>query len=87
MNNSYNKKEFYKICISYYETNSEGKACQKCMEGYYIGENDVCINAFNCEEAFKGKCFKFKDNYCLIKDNSCLLTEINNCLKCENVDL
>ena len=56
------------------------------MEGYYIGENDVCINAFNREEAFE-KYFKFKDNYCLIKDNSCLLTEINNCLKCENVDL
>lgn len=39
------------------------------------------------EEKEKGEipeCLKCKDNYCLNEENSCLLTEINNCLKCEN---
>jgi len=85
--NETNNKEFNKFCINCYETNPEGNSCSKCAEGYYIGENGVCINTYNCEEAFEAKCLKCKDNYCLNEENSCLLTEINNCLKCENGDI
>ena len=44
-------------------------------------------NVLNSKIINKGDKLKNILIYCLIKDNSCLLTEINNCLKCENVDL
>ena len=88
--NNYNNntiKEYNKFCINCYETNAEGTGCQKCKEGYFVGENGVCITTYNCEEAYNGICYKCKDNYCLNEEKSCNLTEINNCLKCENLNL
>jgi hypothetical protein len=83
--NSYiNNKEFNKFCINCHQTNKEGTACEICADGFIVGENGVCINTLNCEEAYDGKCLKCKDNYCLDEEQVCRLTEINNCLKCEN---
>ena len=81
-----NNKEFNKFCINCYETNLEGTSCFRCLNDFIVGENGVCINTYNCEEAYNGKCLKCKDNYCLNKEKACVLTDINNCLKCENED-
>lgn len=79
-----NNHELNKFCINCNETNSEGTACRICDEGFFVGENGVCINTDNCDEAYGGKCIKCKDNYCLNEEKGCLSTDINNCLKCEN---
>ena len=80
----YDNKEYNKFCINCYLTNIEGTGCIKCKEGYFVGENGVCITTLNCDEAYNGICSKCKDNYCLNESKICQLTEINNCLKCEN---
>lgn len=86
MNTNINK-EYNKFCINCDETNEEGTACNICQNGFIVGENGVCINTLNCEEAYDGKCLKCKDNYCLNEENICDSTEINNCLKCENENI
>ena len=73
-----------KFCLNCYETNSENNACINCTRGFIVGENGVCINTLNCEEAINGICIKCKDNFCLDKNKKCQETDINNCLKCEN---
>ena len=82
-----NNKDYNKFCINCKETNDEGTSCNICDDGFIVGENGACINTFNCDEAFGGKCLKCKDNYCLNKNNICNTTEINNCLKCEKEDI
>ena len=80
-------KEFNKFCINCYQTTKEGTGCSICDEGFFVGENGVCINTEYCDEAFNGKCLKCKDNYCLNEKQVCLSTDTNNCLKCENEDI
>ena len=62
-----NNKEFNKFHINCFETNLEGTSCYKCLNIFYLGENGVCINTFNCEESYDGKCLKCKDNNYLNK--------------------
>ena len=60
-------KKFNKFHINCFETNLEGTSCYKCLNIFYLGENGVCINTFNCEESYDGKCLKCKDNNYLNK--------------------
>ena len=80
-------KKFYFSCI---KTNKEGNACEECIGGFKLNEEGYCINFEDCEEIKNGvceKCMKFDDKseFCSNEVFGCIKTNLNNCLKCNNI--
>lgn len=78
------------------ETNENGTACEKCIDGYQVNEEGFCFDVENCEEKEDGKCLKCKDKvefngyniyYCANDIFGCVQTSHQNCLKCNNLQL
>ena len=63
----------FKNCKSSY-----GSLCDKCINGYYLGEDLKCTNTRGCLESNNGVCNICSDNYYLGSDNKCSL--IRHCI-------
>ena len=82
-----------KFLISCNRTNAEGKACEKCINGYELNEYGNCIDIDICENKKDGKCLKCKDiisenniHFCANEIFGCLETIDENCLRCDNFE-
>ena len=53
----------------------DGKNCEICNFGFYLGEDGQCSNTLMCAETQKGKCIKCSDKFYLTEDNSCTQEE------------
>ena len=51
--------------------------CIKCLEGYYLSEDNKCSLTKNCSEVENGICIACSDNYYLGLDNKC--TNVEHC--------
>ena len=64
--------------------------CKKCINGYYLGEDNKCSSSKNCSESDNGICLVCADNYYLGLDNKC--TDVEHCIysddhfKCEECE-
>ena len=75
-------------------TNNEGTKCEKCINGYEVGEEGFCIDNNFCEEKSEdGICLKCKEkinddeyNHCLNQKLGCLEIKVDNCLRCDNLE-
>ena len=75
-------KKFYYKCN---KTNSEGTACEICLNDFELNENGLCVDNIHCEEKENDICVKCQDNYCLSKDFGCVFAFYGNCLECNNI--
>ena len=81
-----------KIYISCKRTNTEGTACEECLDGYEVNEEGFCVDSDLCEEKKDGKCNKCKDivinDYSLCANElfGCIRSSQDNCLRCDNLD-
>ena len=84
---------FYYACK---ETNEDGTACEKCIEGYEVSEKGYCIDVDNCIERIDGKCLKCREDriedsegfgiyFCANDVYGCAETTYPYCLKCNNL--
>ena len=89
--NDFLEKEEDKIYIACLYTNEEGTACEKCLEGYEVGDGGYCIDVTRCEKKENGICIKCKEYedsdtyYCANSIFGCLETFIGDCLKCDDL--
>ena len=81
--------KFYFACI---KTNENSTACEKCMDGYEIGEDGYCVDVSRCREKEDGECLKCEkelndtaDSYCANKIFGCIETIDEECLRCDNL--
>ena len=83
-----------KIYLSCLRTNEEGTKCEKCLDGYVVGEEGYCIDVDHCEEKEGDICAKCKKiwpehddvhYYCYNSVFGCVRTYNRGCLKCENL--
>ena len=81
--------KFYFACI---KTNENSTACEKCMDGYEIGEDGYCVDVSRCREKEDGECLKYEkelndtaDSYCANKIFGCIETIDEECLRCDNL--
>ena len=76
------ENKFYYKCN---ETNSEGNACEVCLNDYYdLNDEGLCIDNINCEETVNADCIKCQSGFCLNKDFGCVESFYGNCLECHN---
>ena len=79
-------KVYYK-CLN---TDEDGTSCEKCADGFEVGEDGLCVNLDDCEEKEKGVCNKcktrnYEDNLlCANKDFGCVETMTKHCLRCDD---
>ena len=74
-------------------TNEEGTKCEKCLDGYEVGDEGYCLGNIFCEEKNEeGECLRCKEkindgdnNYCLNKIIGCVENRDDNCLRCDNL--
>lgn len=52
--------------------------CNKCIEGYFVGQDNKCSFTDNCAESEDGKCKVCKDKFYLGLDLKC--TNVENCI-------
>ena len=91
--NTYLEDENNKIYINCLKTNEEGTKCEKCLDGYEIGNEGYCIDNSFCEEKNEeGICLKCtnitsEDGYHYCSNNlfGCLKIRYDNCLRCDNM--
>ena len=89
--NDFLKREEDKIYIACLYTNEEGTACEKCLDGYEVGDNGYCVDVTRCEKRENGICVKCKEyedsdiDYCANSIFGCLETFVYNCLKCDDL--
>ena len=89
--NDFLEKEEDKIYIACLYTNEEGTACEKCLEGYEVGENGYCVDVTRCEIRENDICVKCKEYedsdsfYCANSIFGCLETFIGDCIKCDDL--
>ena len=81
--------KFYFACN---KTNSEGNACEECMDGYEVGENGYCIDNKRCLERKDEKCIKCSDelniygeSYCANNIFGCVESYYDDCLRCDDL--
>ena len=93
MDNDYLEDINNKFFISCNRTNEEGTACEKCINGYKLNEDDYCIDVDICEIEKDGKCLKCRDiisgnnyHYCANEIFGCLESAQDNCLRCDNLE-
>ena len=92
--NNYLEEENDKLYINCLKTNEEGTKCEKCLDGYEIGNEGYCIDNKFCEEKNdEGICLKCKSgigeneyHYCANNIFGCLKTRYDNCLRCDNMN-
>ena len=64
--------------------------CKKCLDGYYLSENNQCSYSNHCTETENGICKGCLDGYYLGKDNKCINIEhciysyFDFCYECED---
>ena len=87
--NDFLEKEEDKIFIACLYTNKEGTACEKCLEGYEVGDNGYCVDVTRCERRENGICVQCKEyedsDYCANSVFGCLEIFVKNCLKCDDL--
>ena len=88
--NDFLEKEEDKIYVACLYTNEEGTACEKCLDGYEVGDNGYCVDVTRCEKRENGICVKCKEyedsaDYCANSVFGCLETFVDNCLKCDDL--
>ena len=81
------EKLFYFRCN---KTNKEGDACEKCLDGYKLSKNGLCIDDIHCiEKNGDGtckKCVNDEDNsFCLNHNFGCVESFFDNCIQCDDV--
>ena len=79
-----------KIYLSCIITNEKGNKCEKCLDGFKVGDEGYCIDVEYCEEKIEGKCKSCKDgkdgtSYCANEIFGCVKTKVKNCLNCNNL--
>ena len=57
--------------------------CIKCLEGYYLSEDNKCSITENCSEVENGNCIACSDNYYLGLDKKC--TNVEHCIYSDNL--
>ena len=81
------EKLFYFRCN---KTNKEGDACEKCLDGYKLSKNGLCIDDIHCVEKNGDgtckKCVNDEDNsFCLNHNFGCVESFFDNCIQCDDV--
>ena len=83
------EKEEQKIYFNCNETNKEGNACQKCLDGYILNDNGLCVDDIHCVEKSDGSCQRCSNEnyeiYCLNEYFECVETTYENCLECNDI--
>ena len=80
------ENEAYKIYYACNYTNKEGNACEKCLNGYEVGEEGYCIDIERCiDRNREGICLKCKVQYCSNDVYGCIESHFANCLRCNNL--
>ena len=83
-----------KIYIACNRTNEEGTKCEKCLDGYTVGEDGYCIDVNHCEKKEGEICTKCKKEwvdfenhyYCYNSVFGCIRSYNRGCLKCEDLE-
>lgn len=90
--NDFIEKEEDIIYVNCIKTNEDGTACEKCMEGYEVGEEGYCINLESCIEEKNGECLKCTEEksndgfiYCANKILGCIETSFEGCSRCDDL--
>ena len=71
--------------------NKEGTVCEKCMDGYEIGNDGYCVDISRCVEEKDGECVRCTDeeyngySFCANKLFGCVATFMVGCLKCDDI--
>ena len=77
--------KFYYRCI---ETNEEGNACEKCLDGFELSEDGFCVDKEHCIEEEDDVCIRCLNNRkyssCLNKYFGCVPTSYMKCIECNN---
>ena len=81
------EKKFYWMCN---KTNSEGTACENCLDNYVLDENGLCINMEHCiDKNEDGTCRECVNNvterYCLNQYFGCVYHYKRFCSECNNI--
>ena len=83
------KDKFYYACK---KTNKEGTKCEKCKNGYEVGEDGYCVDSTNCLEKKDGECVKCSEEenedgytYCANKVFGCAVSLYLGCLRCDDI--
>ena len=91
-NNQIIYDEENKIYFRCNETNKDGTACKKCLKGYVLSDDELCVDMEHCiEKDENGDCQKCKGKndeegfFCLNSEFGCVKTLFDNCLKCDNI--
>ena len=63
----------YKYCVT-----KKNDMCVKCVNGYYLGEDNKCTFTKNCKESENGKCIECFEHFYLGLDGYC--TNIEHCI-------
>ena len=80
------ENDTYKIYYACNYTNKEGNACEKCLDGYEVGEEGYCIDIERCIERNEdGICLKCKNQYCANDIYGCIDSHYSNCIRCNNL--
>ena len=83
--------KFYIACN---RTNKEGTRCERCLDGYELGEEGYCIDVSHCEIKEDEECKKCVTEYfnhggvhyyCYNSVFGCIKFFSKGCLKCENL--
>ena len=79
------EEKFYYRCNV---TNFEGTKCEKCVEGYELNEDGLCIDEDHCIEKVDNVCKKCEgigENFCLNNVFGCVQSYIDHCLECNQI--
>ena len=81
------EKKYYFKCN---RTNEEGTSCEKCLDGFTLNENGLCVDDIHCSEKDNdGNCLKCQndenENYCLNHIFGCVEYYFDNCLECNDI--
>ena len=83
-----NKKVIDEEKMYYYKcnrTNEEGNQCEKCINGYSLNENGLCVNDKGCKEKEENECLTCNANFCMNKNFECIMTNDKYCLECDDI--
>ena len=83
------EKKYYYRCN---RTNTDGNACEICLDGFSLNENGLCVDMENCAEKNEdGSCKICQNNeetnyfYCSNKFFGCIQTYKHYCLECNDI--
>ena len=92
IDNDYLENEDEKIYFACEYTNKEGTKCEKCKNGYEVGEDGYCIDSTRCLEKKDDECLKCSEEknengytYCANKVFGCVESLYSGCLRCDDI--